>query len=84
VSNFDQSANCQGVHAGIGMLGHGRMPMSETDQFWEYAKLPDRRIVFAWLVLTFVATVIYFFRIYILDKCADIFLVTADRPTLLS
>jgi hypothetical protein len=26
-----------------------------------YAKLPDWRMVFAWLVLTFLATVFYFF-----------------------
>jgi hypothetical protein len=64
VSNFDQSANCEGVHAGIGMmLGHGRTPMSETNQFWQYVRPPDWRMVFAWLVLTFVATVIYFFPI---------------------
>jgi hypothetical protein len=37
--------------------------MSETDQFWQYAKLPDWRVVFAWLMLTFVAAVIYFFPI---------------------
>ncbi len=23
---------------GIGMSGHGRVPMSKTDQFWQYAK----------------------------------------------
>ena len=37
--------------------------MSETDQFWQNAKLPDWRVVFAWLMLTFVAAVIYFFPI---------------------
>jgi hypothetical protein len=48
------------------------MPMSGTDQFWQYAKLPDRRIVFAWLVLTSVATVIYFFPIArLVDAFAD-------------
>ena len=44
--------------------------MSETDQFWQYAKLPDRPAVFAWLVLTFVAAVIYFFPIArLVDAC---------------
>ncbi|MGB6540574.1 MAG: hypothetical protein WBF03_06810 [Xanthobacteraceae bacterium] len=37
--------------------------MSETGQFWQYVRPPDWRMVFAWLVLTFVATVIYFFPI---------------------
>jgi hypothetical protein len=37
-----------------------------------YAKLPDWRMVFAWLVLTFVATVFYFFpAARLIDAFAD-------------
>jgi hypothetical protein len=48
------------------------MPMSETDQFWQSVNLPDWRMVFAWLVLTLLATVIYFFPIArLVDAFAD-------------
>ena len=36
MSNFAQTATAKGVQARI--AGHGKVLMSETDQFWEYAK----------------------------------------------
>jgi hypothetical protein len=38
VSNFEQPATAKERILNIGMPGHGSMPMSETDQFWQYAK----------------------------------------------
>jgi hypothetical protein len=38
VSNFEQTAPAKEGMRGTGMSGHGRVPMSITDQFWQYAK----------------------------------------------
>jgi hypothetical protein len=38
VSNFDHTAIAKERMQGIRMPGHERVPMSETDQFWQYAK----------------------------------------------
>jgi hypothetical protein len=38
VSNFEQTATANERMRVSGMLGHRRVPMSITDQFWQYAK----------------------------------------------
>jgi hypothetical protein len=38
VSNFEQTATAHERMRVSGMLGHRRVPMSITDQFWQYAK----------------------------------------------
>ena len=38
MSNFEQTATAKERMRGTGMSGHGRVLMSITDQFWQYAK----------------------------------------------
>jgi hypothetical protein len=38
MSNFEQTATAKGRMRGSGSSGHGRVLMSITDEFWQYAK----------------------------------------------